>query len=137
MVNALRHWHCSSSSHRKNRARGSKALRPTAAQHRDPVAACGVDLPCPLSRSWPLFPGGDVGAGRVAPPSARSSSSPSPATSTHQVCPPLTFPFCCIKPSTPSPNVSYFSSDLAHTSPFLFCIFTRSIGFTYAHLVCS
>ena len=37
---------------------------------------------------------------------------PSPATSTHQVCPPLLFRSRCAKRSTPNPNISNLYSDL-------------------------
>ena len=53
----------------------------------------------------------------------RSSSGPSPATSSQQVCPPHLFPSCA-KPSTQTltPNVSYLYSDL--------------INFNYIHVLC-
>ena len=57
------------------------------------------------------FPGGDDWASGGA---IRSSSGPLPATSTRQVCPPLLFPSCCVKRSTPNliRSISYLYSDL-------------------------
>ena len=55
-------------------------------------------LPC---SSYPLLA---ATTWRAAAPFVTSSPSPLPATSILQVCPPLLFPFCCARRSTPNPN---------------------------------
>jgi len=79
--------------------------------------------------SLSLSPGGDDWASRCAlRPSPFGTSSPyhSPAASTHQVCPPLLFPSCRAKRSTPNPNLSYLYSDLTQLQVYACIIPTRT-----------
>ena len=83
--------------------------RPTNAEHHSrPARAPLIDSPGPLPPSpFPFsvsHPSGFLHWWRRLGERRRHSPSPLPATSIHQVCPPLLFPSGCAGRSTPNPN---------------------------------
>jgi hypothetical protein len=89
-------------------------LRPPSPRPGTPAPLLGCLLRSFLHRRSPLgLPFLAATIGRAAARFATSSlAGPLPATSAHQVCPPLLAPSSCAKRSIPIPNVSYLYSDL-------------------------